>query len=186
MTITRHALMASLALIMAAGGFGAPAWAQDASGFRPEALNGVCTDVRTGNSQRYEAKVLAAAGVSPEDSPEVMRSKVRALFDQHRPYCEGFDVRRGSLLKYAVNHGTSAFIYSAINVWNIDLNQVDVSDGQTVLDYLNAAIGRNAGNPGRRSLYESYHAELVRGGAKTRAELEAEGRRFPGIPIPAQ
>ncbi|WP_298095915.1 hypothetical protein [Brevundimonas sp.] len=174
-----------MVLMTAVSGFPTTGQAQDASGFRLEALNGICGDVRTGNSNRWEAKVYAAAGVSPSDPPEQIQVRVRALFDQHMPHCDGFDVRRGNLLKYAINQGTTAFIYTATWVWRIDLNQVDVSDGKTVLDYAYAGIQRWRGTP-EESLYQNYFDELSRGGAKTRVQLEAEGRRFPGIPMPAQ
>ncbi|WP_298095920.1 hypothetical protein [Brevundimonas sp.] len=185
MPITRHALAASLALIMAAGGSATPVWAQDVSGFRLEALNGICSDVRTENYQRYQNKIVEAAGVQSGDTEAERRARTAALFSQFMPHCEGFNVRRGNILKYAVNQNASAFIYAAINDWDADLDQVDAADGRTVLDYVINEIVKNRGTS-QEAVFDLYRAVLVRGGARTRAQAEAEGRTYPGIPSIAE
>ncbi|WP_298095917.1 hypothetical protein [Brevundimonas sp.] len=181
-----HFVSAATALLLttAVCSFSLPAQAQDASGFRLEALNGICSDVRAANVSRYEAKIAEAAGVRPDDTPAQRRARIAALFSQFMPHCDGFNVRQGNILKYAVSQNASSFIYAAIHTWGVDLNQVDASDGRTVLDYVNAGIARNVGSIRDRLI--GYGDELVRGGAKTRAQAEAEGRTYPGIPSIAE
>ena len=147
-------------------------YTQDDPRFDLGALTGICSDVRAKNSFRYEAKVSAAARVGSQDSATEMRTKVGALFRDHMPRCNGFDVSRGNLLKYAVAVRTYDFLYTAANVWQIDLNVADESDGLTVLDYTVATLERNRGRPAEAELTD-YRDMLIRAGARTTAQLQA-------------
>ncbi len=140
------------------------------------ALRGVCDDVRA-RSIRAEDKVEAAACVLPSDSPEVMQTKVQALFRDHMPRCNGFNVSRGNILKYAVAYRTYDFLYTAANKWRVDLNVADETDGRTVLDYVEDQIPSNVGRPAYGDLI-AYREMLIRAGARTTAQLEGgEGCR---------
>ena len=138
-------------------------YTQDDPRFDLGALTGICSDVRAKNSFRYEAKVSAAARVGSQDSATEMRTKVGALFRDHS---------RGNLLKYAVAVRTYDFLYTAANVWQIDLNVADESDGLTVLDYTVATLERNRGRPAEAELTD-YRDMLIRAGARTTAQLQA-------------
>ena len=92
--------------------------------FDLSALQGICTSVRARNSTRYEQQLQSAAGVRPDfDSESEARAKISALFASNMPICEGFNVGRGSVLKYAVAARASDFLYAAANIWNVDLNR---------------------------------------------------------------
>ena len=147
--------------------------AQDATDPRFDlgALQGVCGDVRSGNS-RFEQRVLQAARAAPDDANAELRAKVAALFSAHMPLCDGFNLRRASILKYAVASRTYQFLFDAANVWDVDLNHIDESDGRTVIDYLDNEISKNLGRPAESEL-TSYRDMLVRAGARTTAQLEA-------------
>ena len=130
-------------------------------------LAGICSDVRTGNASRYESKIEQAACVSPSDSQRDRQRKIQDAWNQFDSYlhCDGFNVRRGNILKYAINQGVSGFIYTAVNVWRVDLNRPDASDGKTVLQYVESELERSRGTP-QESMYQSYYNELRRGGAR--------------------
>ncbi len=141
------------------------------SGFDLPALQGICSDVRSRNP-RFEQRILQAAGVTPEDTDAELRAKVGDLFEVHLPLCDGFNVSRGSIIKYAVAARTYDFLYDVANVWDVDLNIPDASDGRNVLDYLDVEISKNVGKPLEAEL-TVYRDMLVRAGARTTAQLDA-------------
>ena len=145
--------------------------------FDLSALQGICTSVRARNSTRYEQQLQSAAGVRPDfDSESEARAKISALFASNMPICEGFNVGRGSVLKYAVAARASDFLYAAANIWNVDLNRPE-ADGTYLLDYLVRELARFEGRSGWNEL-EAYRVMLIRAGARTTAQLEAgEGCR---------
>lgn len=135
------------------------------------ALQGICGNVRNG-LPRSEQQVLTAARVEAGDSDAEMRTKVGALFRHHMPQCNGFNVSRGSILKYAVAQRRYNFLFDAANVWHVDLNMPDQADGLTVLDYTVAELERHRGMNDEEE-FTAYRDMLVRAGARTTAQLEA-------------
>ena len=168
---------ALVVIAMAIGAVCGPASAQVSVGdqadprFDLSALLGICDDVRARSSQS-ETKVETAAGVQPGDSQELMQSKVQTLFRDHMPRCNGFNVSRGNILKYAVAFRTYDFLYTAANTWQVDLNVADANDRRNVLDYVENELLKNRGMPAEADLL-SYRDMLVRAGARTTAQLEA-------------
>ena len=145
---------------------------QAAYTFDPAALQGICGDIRSKNSARYEWRVETAAGVLPSDSAAEIRAKASAMFAEFQPQCSGFNVSRGGVLKYAVASRTYDFVYLAVSRWGFDLNVIDASDGRTVLDYVNDEMAKNLGRPAEAE-FVSYRDLLTRAGARTTAQLNA-------------
>ena len=170
------AVLATMAIGLAIwGSLSSDVRAQDSTDPRLDlaALEGICSDVRLRNNERVSARVAMAARVRPGlDSDAEVRRKISGLFSAHMPLCDGFNLNRGSILKYAVATRTSDFLYSAVNLWDVDLNVVEAWDGRTVLDYVNDELGRNIGRPAEAEL-TSYRDMLIRAGARTTAQLEA-------------
>ena len=165
------AAMATALIISLGSPSGSRAQVSTVERFDLNALHGICGDVRAGNS-RFNAKILRAARVLPSDTDGELRSKVAALFAAAMPLCDGFNLRDGSILKYAVAARTYEFLFNAANSWDVDLNRIDASDGRTVIDYLDNEISKNLGRPAESEL-QSYRDILVRAGARTTAQLEA-------------
>ena len=173
----RTAILAGLAVLLL--GAASPSWGsttsnaptQDDPRFDLTALQGICSDVRGGNS-RYEEKVLLAARVMPGATDEQRRANVGSLFATHMPMCSGYNLHPGNILKFAVAARNYDFLYTAANVWRVDLNVADTSDGRNVLDYLEVELSKNLGKPIEAEL-TSYRDMLIRAGARTTAQLEA-------------
>jgi hypothetical protein len=144
----------------------------------------------------YERKVFTAAGVSPEEAEEAMRQsragipadsiaayeRIREMWsyalsqryalDRPRLECStpNFDVPRGYILKYAIKMGNYDFLVVAVELWGVDLNVIDRSDGRTLLDYLEKEMERTRGSHTEAILRE-YSRILRARGARRASEL---------------
>ncbi|HYG27131.1 MAG TPA: hypothetical protein VD906_09505 [Caulobacteraceae bacterium] len=141
-------------------------------------LVGICDDVSRRDARAAERKVYEAAGLNSDDSVDVARRKIQRLWVEgegrrQRLTCEGgdFDVEHGSLLKYAVKAGELGFVYTAVAKWLVPLNQIDPSDGRTLLDYVDLEVTRNEGTDLGELLKQTYRPLLIEHGAKRAAEL---------------
>ena len=170
--------MRALVLIaLAIGAVCGPASAQINPGdqtdrrFDLPALQGICSRIRA-RDNRAEDQVLRAAGVVLGEPDDRSNERVGALFAAHMPLCDGFNLSRGSVLKYAVAARTYDFLFTAANIWEVDLNVVDAGDGRNLLDYVETEIWRNEGKPAEAELV-GFRDMLLRAGARTTAQLEA-------------
>ncbi len=121
----------------------------------------------------YQRMILEAASVNiPGDSPQVQAQKIQDMWQrcESRLTCNSsnFDVRNGSLIKFAISSLFDDFI-EKISIWRVNLNRVDESDGKTPLDYLRDKISRSQGPENAR--FRSYYDRLRAAGAKHRSEL---------------
>jgi hypothetical protein len=127
---------------------------------------------------QYQNIIYLAAGVSLSDSQDDINAKVRQTLNQNMPQllCNqvNFTPRNGNILKLAVARQAGPFIDDVIYRWKPNLNQIDVTDGRTVLDYI---ANRNSGldpNSGFSKTLLLYYERFRAVGAKTRAELNQE------------
>lgn len=122
---------------------------------------------------RYQTMVYEAAGVSPDDSLEVAYAKSRAFMDANHSslICNtlNFNPRNGNIYKLAVARQFDGFIHDALDNWHLDLNQVDVADGKTVLDYI--ADRRATAGPTYARTLDRYYTRFRAAGARHASEL---------------
>ena len=124
---------------------------------------------------RYQRQVYEAACVDLEtDSEAEIARKVSTVWNANEDwlYCSSnqFNVPNGSILKYAVSRTFTAFLDDAIEIWQVNLNKVDASDGRTLLDYVASEQEKRKGTGIEKTL-QQYYDKLRRYGAKHRAEL---------------
>lgn len=149
----------------------------------PTYLAGICVDVyqrikAKPNSRHkfaYEEKLHLAAGADiTNDSKELVAAKLSYMWSQlHSALtCDtaNFDVQQGNILKYAIKLENWEFLVKAAQLWRVPLNYVDVSDGRTVLDYIDKEINRTVGSTVEQTL-RTYQNILIRAGAKRASEL---------------
>lgn len=135
----------------------------------------------------YQTRLMQAAELKPGDTPQVQIQKVQRFWNErgHKLSCNSasFDVRNGSLLKYAISNKFDTFVYDVSRKWKLDLNRIDCSDNRTALDYLFAELERanSSNNRAVASKLESYGRLMRAGGAMTREELAAKGLARPCI-----
>lgn len=122
---------------------------------------------------RYQTMVYAAAGVTPEDSLQVAYEKTRVFMDANQTSltCNtiNFNPRDGNIYKIAVARQVNGFIDDALNNWHVDLNQIDATDGKTVLDYI--ADRRATAGPTYARILDRYYARFRAAGARHAREL---------------
>jgi hypothetical protein len=109
------------------------------------------------------------------DTDAVIAQKIAAMWKVYEAtnlgHCNGstFDVRDGSLLKYAVADKFDDFLNDAIK-WKLHLNKVDASDNMTLLDYVDYHITRTKGTA-LEIKYQQYYNLFRKAGAKHKREL---------------
>ncbi|SFN99397.1 hypothetical protein SAMN05421741_11624 [Paenimyroides ummariense] len=81
-----------------------------------------------------------------------------------------FNVTYGSIFKYAIYGGVTAFIDDVI-YYKFDLNFVDESDGRTVLDYTRDEMKKHEENSAIRKWLKDTYEKLRKAGAKHKSEL---------------
>lgn len=81
-----------------------------------------------------------------------------------------FNVTYGSVFKYAINVGVTAFIDEAI-YYKLDLNFVDEADNRTVLDYTRDELKKHDEKSAIGKTLQEYYTKLRKAGAKHRSEL---------------
>lgn len=107
-------------------------------------------------------------------SDKEINKKIREWWDLYKDklVCDSmqFNVTNGSILKYAVNGGVTAFIDDAIYS-KIDLNFVDKADNRTVLDYTRDELKKHGEDSAIGKTLQEYYTKLKNAGAKHRSEL---------------
>ena len=123
---------------------------------------------------RHQNLVYDAAGVAPHEKPETAYEKVRAFLDANASSltCNliNFNPRNGNIYKLAVARQSDGFIDDALDNWHVDLNQIDATDGKTVLDYI--ADRRATAGPTYTRILDRYYNRFRAAGAKHAAELK--------------
>ena len=123
---------------------------------------------------RYQTMVYNAAGVLPEDRLEVAYQKTKAFMDANAAFltCNtlNFHPRNGNIYKLAVARQADGFINDALDNWRVDLNQIDATDGKTVLDYI--ADRRAMAGPTYARTLNRYYARFRAAGARHARELQ--------------
>lgn len=123
----------------------------------------------------YQRKIYEASCADIEiDSEATMRKKINEMWDKYQKElsCDSsqFNVTNGSILKFAVTKNFTSFLEDAAQVWKVDLNNVDASDGKTVLDYIKSEIEKNKNNA-TGPILQKYYDLLRKSGAKHKTEL---------------
>lgn len=163
---------------------GAPDWATPEDIAAAKHLRNLCLFVSgqneaPPNSHNYRFVWLvkmaqAAEAEGPIDTPAEIERLQRAWkrFDDHDLLtCDSiqFDVRHGSILKYAAVRSDSTFVHFAAE-FKLSLAKVDKSDNRTILDYLQYHIVRTRGTELAKT-YQEFYDKLRKAGAKHRSEL---------------
>lgn len=140
-------------------------------------IAGKSLDKTPGTTLRYEYQriiINASCVDQTKDSPEIIQQKIQAMWSsqEEKLVCNNvmFEVKNGSVLKFAAAIGTYDFLDDAIRKWKVNLNRVDPVDNRTLLDYIEVLQARHKGNPEEARL-NAYHKRLVTAGAKRKAEL---------------
>lgn len=164
-----QAAIASIALLLSGGLAPQP-------GPDPAWVRNLCAAVESQSVQlnpspsyiryNYESQLAVAAGVISTDTRETAHRKIGAYLDENMPYllCNqfNFNPRNGNILKLAVAKNSGSFIRAALQDWRIrQLNQVDATDGKTVLDFIQdrrAAAGESSLGRTLSRYYEQFRA----------------------------
>ncbi len=121
----------------------------------------------------YQDMLVEAAGVSASDSPEMAYDKIRLFMDANSAslVCNltNFNPRNGNVYKLAVARQADGFINDALDNWHVDLNQVDATDGKTVLDYISDR--RATAGPTYARTLSRYYDRFRAAGARHASEL---------------
>lgn len=137
---------------------------------------------------QYQNLLYIAAGVSAADTEEAVNRKIRDFLNAHMPelLCNqvNFTVRNGNLLKLGVARQVDPFLFDVLEAWKPDLNQVDVADGFTVLDYIEQR--GDTYKPGQTRTYETLYKRFRAAGALHRFEIAATGKPLPPVESTAQ
>lgn len=120
----------------------------------------------------HQIWLFEAAGVdAQQDSREVVREKMQHWWSryQHGFRCNLLNSSGPKhILKLAVETGSQEFINDVARRWQVDLNFV--SDGGTVMDYIDAELVRARGTP-REAIFNEYREIFQRRGALRAQEL---------------
>ncbi len=123
---------------------------------------------------QYQNMLIEAAAVAPHDSPEDAYGKIRAFMNANAASltCNmvNFNPRNGNVLKLAVARQFDEFIWDALTNWRVDPNQIDATDGRTVLDYITDR--RATAGPNFARALDRYHEAFRAAGARYASELQ--------------
>lgn len=123
----------------------------------------------------YRAALFQAAGVDlAKDHEGVVKRKMQNFWQRYGDYYEcGSSPSFGgiSVFKQASRDFYDAFLDDVIDRWELPLNKVDVSDGWTLLDYLQDRHDARPDDDRVKALY----TKVRHAGGLTRAELEEKG-----------
>ena len=133
-----------------------------------------------GVQDAFEDSLLKAAGVDPTlDNEVAVRRKMQAFWSKYGDLleCNESFVGYRSILKHAVRHGSTNFVYRAIDDWQLPaeaFNKIDPADGRTLLDYVESFA-----NAAHGSDLTFLYRKLRKAGAMTHDELVAAGKVEP-------
>lgn len=131
----------------------------------------------------YRTVLWEAARVTPSDSPEQKREKIRRTWNLHladlRCTVGAFDLAQGGILRLGVFHNFDEFL-ADVREWGVELNAIDPGDNRTLLDYI---IDRSNANRGSdiEIWYNDQHDRFREAGAKHASEI---GPYADAIPRP--
>lgn len=124
---------------------------------------------------QYQSLIASEAGVLPSDTKTQFNGKMGTWIDRNMPrlLCRGFDFspQGGNILKLAISAQSDSFIDDVVRTWKVDLNQVDLVDGQTVLDYIEAKRVAGGSNANLNRIYTRYYDRFRAAGARHAIEL---------------
>jgi rhodanese-related sulfurtransferase len=133
-----------------------------------------------GSEFRGIAMLLKAAGVDPATDNDVQISRKMVKFWERYGSlveCKVFE-NSVSAFKAMLYKGRSELLEAALT-WRLPesaWNKIDADDGETVLDFVGALYHEREPGDTRRNQALSMYRSLVKAGAKTRSELEREGK----------
>lgn len=131
-----------------------------------------------GLQHSYQTMLADWAGVSRQDTLVAAHRKIAAFMNRHMPrlLCDtfNFNPRHGNILKLAVAKQSGRFIHDVLDNWHVDLNQVDATDGLTVLDYIRDRRARAGPTSSFGRTLDRYYNRFRAAGARHASEL---GRR---------
>lgn len=123
----------------------------------------------------YQERAAQAAGVIAGDDEATFNSKIGRWFNANMPrlLCnrQNFTIRNGNILKFAIARQSEPFITDVLGSWNVNLNQIDDTDGRTVLDYIDQRRREAGGNNNLIGIYTRYYDMFRAAGARHAAEL---------------
>lgn len=124
---------------------------------------------------RYQQMLADVAGVGSTDPADLYNAKIARWVDSNMPklLCNSinFNPRNGNLLKLAVARQNNSFIDDALTDWKINLNQIDATDGKTVLDYIEDRKASSGTESSFGKTLQRYWTKFRAAGAKRAAEL---------------
>lgn len=127
------------------------------------------------NAYAYQTSFYRTVGVTDSDPALQTRRKVRAWWKAHgAPQCDTANHGVVSLLKVGMAHQFDSFVFEAVQDWRLPLNDLDVSDGRTPLDFAADLYDRNR-DGALAQKYLLYYRFLRAHGARHRLELERSG-----------
>ncbi|MGJ1284869.1 hypothetical protein ACR79P_14655 [Sphingobacterium spiritivorum] len=124
---------------------------------------------------KYQKVMYESACIDIENMSEVeIGERLRKWWDlnKDRLICDSqaFGVTNGSVLKVAVRNNVRSFVDEAI-YYKLDLNHIDNSDGETVLDYASERLKTVKGTPLEKEV-SNYYKILREAGARHSRELK--------------
>ena len=127
----------------------------------------------------YRVRLYINSSANPRrDPPGHVARKIQHLWIAHSGQltCNllGFSIRRGSLIKLAVEKNAREFLNDTLRRWRVGVNDRDVS-GETPLDYIENQLSRSRGSPNDANL-QRYRDLFIRAGGKRAAQLTPADR----------
>lgn len=126
------------------------------------------------NAYVYQTKIFEASCVLPSDSEIDKKKKVQSFWNKYGKdlACDNtaFNVRGGSIVKYAVSERFDDFIHDVSRKWQVNLNKIDSVDQRTVLDYVRDEKLAST-RPADIQKLQTYYNLLKAAGAKHKSEL---------------
>lgn len=127
-----------------------------------------------GTRYRYQTMIYQASCIESGDSVDVIKAKIQNFWNKYHDQlaCNSlsFSIKNGNILKLAIEMNSRNFINDSVRRWGVNLNHIDSTDHQTVLDYIEAQLRATRGTPREQAL-QSYFDIFRKNGAKLSREL---------------
>lgn len=147
-------------------------------------IDNVCTYVSFGTKDpnpmwprykfKYQRVILEASRVEPTDTPEIIQRKVSTMWPLFQDYIScTWEIQLGSFLKYGLTSSSYSdnFILDITRNWKVPLNDIDPSDGKTLMDFIREKIVLNK-DTALGPILEGYYVRLREAGGKHKSELK--------------
>lgn len=127
----------------------------------------------------YRVRLYTHSSANPRrDPPSHLARKIQHLWiaNSQQLACNlvGFSVRRGNIMKLAVEKNAREFLNDTLRRWRVGMNDRDAT-GETPLDYIAAEMARARGTS-NEAVLQRYHELFVRAGAKRASQLTPADR----------